>query len=520
MSMVTGAQGNKGNWYKNGTTQQCDASPKDKGKACYFSTDVRGTAAGGFGQKIHTLKQESGTNKTGLPNTQHKMWNHYDLQNKCPTNNIKTCRDNSNCKINDNLIVKDSIDGKVIGQGVGYKGTKETYDYLRNTYKGGINNDVFWKDKWNEIDDKGKAVDICGWSGVNCKNSFVQGTNIERQYIDSIDIPNKYFKNPNETLEQCETRNPSLSQNQWVQKQSQNCSALDIDRACSDNKFCAWKEESKKCYDTTSGEDVFVAKYNEADCSKHDKHEWKVGEKELDKSKYKHYEHFYESGAEATDSNYKKKVTKGTCSLDTKYHKVSGLNKDDEFKKDKTLSDVLDRINNGRVSDANITSNVTHTRRGDVLMEHDNQKTAVKGIIDETALSTIFFSEVNTNIIQQTLRYKVYKQTNMVVDYQSPEALYIVMRSIMLQFGNFKVNSEDLALEIRKLNFLVINYCVKEVSSNTLQYKGYLSDLKKLPTPMDRPGYNDHSSRNKSYNMSNHISVNSGWGFRHRDRGD
>jgi len=300
--------------------------------------DIKGTAAGGYGQKIHTRAQES-----GLPDAQHKMWTHYDLQNKCDTSDINTCKDNINCKI----------------------------------------------DPTNQ--------------------------------------------------KKCLYMNQAMTQNQWVSKQSSHCNTLIKEDTCTNNNFCDWEGKKK------------------------------------------------------------------TCFLDKKYHKVSGLNKEDEFKKDSTLSDVLGRINNGRVSDANITSNVTHTSRGEVLMEHDNQKTSVKGIVDETALSTIFFSEVNTNIIQQTMRYKVYEKTNEVVHQQSPEALYIVMRSILLQHGNFRVDSINLALEIRKLNFLVVKYCVNEVSSNVLQYKGYINDLEKLPTPMDRPDYNDHGSRNRTFNMSNHI---------------
>jgi hypothetical protein len=204
----------------------------------------------------------------------------------------------------------------------------------------------------------------------------------------------------------------------------------------------------------------------------------------------------------------------------------------DSFDK-KTLSNVVGEINNGRVHDINVTSNVQRPdpkdalsqliKRGDVIMKQDNQSTSVKGIVDETALSTIFFSEINTNIIQQTLRYKVYEKTKMTVDYQSSEALYIVMRSILLQHANFRVQGDDLAFEIRKLNFYVIKYCVDEVSSNVLQYKGYIKDVGKLPDPMLRPkpADDDFSSRNKAFDLSNHTFISTGgWGARHMDRGD
>jgi len=191
----------------------------------------------------------------------------------------------------------------------------------------------------------------------------------------------------------------------------------------------------------------------------------------------------------------------------------------DAFDK-KTLGSVLGKINNGRVADAKEISNVVHTRRGDVLMQQDNQETAVKGIVEETALSTIFFSTINTDIIQQTMRYKVYEKTSMVVHQQSPEALYTVMRSILLQHGNFGVGSSDLAHEIRKLNSLVVRYCVKEVSSNVLQYKGYVKDLENLPTPRDRPHPTDadFKGRNRAYDMTRHIAPVTTGGFQSRHK--
>ena len=49
----------------------------------------------------------------------------------------------------------------------------------------------------------------------------------------------------------------------------------------------------------------------------------------------------------------------------------------------------------------------------------------------------------------------------------------------------------------------VLNYTVKEVTSNVLQYKTYLKDLSKLPTPIDRPKYSRY--KNYTYDISNII---------------
>ena len=70
---------------------------------------------------------------------------------------------------------------------------------------------------------------------------------------------------------------------------------------------------------------------------------------------------------------------------------------------------------------------------------------------------------MNTKVVQDTIRYGVYQVTNMVVDYQSPRELYIIMRSIMLQHANFKVGQSELINEIKKLNKFVVDYAVEEV---------------------------------------------------------
>ena len=80
------------------------------------------------------------------------------------------------------------------------------------------------------------------------------------------------------------------------------------------------------------------------------------------------------------------------------------------------------------------------------------------------------------------------------------------MRSILLQYGNFRTDQHKLVDEIQLLNKLVIDYCGKEVGSKVLQYQGYIKDLEHLPVPIDRPGYtarkwssHDLSKRNDLY---------------------
>jgi len=176
-------------------------------------------------------------------------------------------------------------------------------------------------------------------------------------------------------------------------------------------------------------------------------------------------------------------------------------NRDDIFASG-SLDDALMSVNNGRVSSINLVDgNVMKGSGQDIVIKKDNQYTGVKGIVEESSVSDYFLSGMNTKVIQDTIRYRVFQETNKVISEQDTNALYIVMRSVLLQFANFGTDVSNLAEEIRKLNARVVNYCVGEVGSNTRQYVMYLEDLTKLPTPIDRPGY--VGSDSYTYDISN-----------------
>ena len=60
--------------------------------------------------------------------------------------------------------------------------------------------------------------------------------------------------------------------------------------------------------------------------------------------------------------------------------------------------------------------------------------------------------------------------------------------------------------EVRKLNKMVVDYCVKEVSSNVKQYDTYVKDLENLPVPLDRPAF-DPATGNTTYDLSNFVGI-------------
>lgn len=148
--------------------------------------------------------------------------------------------------------------------------------------------------------------------------------------------------------------------------------------------------------------------------------------------------------------------------------------------------EVMDiNIKNGRNTDTVQSEDFNMT---DLFkFNKDDQITSVKGIVESTALNEYFFSDMNKDVLHDAIRARVWKNTNEHISKQSDNELFIIMRSIMLQFANFTVNGRDnLISEIQKLNMKVLDYCSENVSSNVMQQKGYISDLERLPVPIDR----------------------------------
>jgi hypothetical protein len=165
------------------------------------------------------------------------------------------------------------------------------------------------------------------------------------------------------------------------------------------------------------------------------------------------------------------------------------------------LDNMIDKIDNGRMGDIKNLENINVPEGTDIIINKDNSDSSIKGILEENSLNSLFFSEMNVKAIQDTLRYRVYKNTDQVISEQSSNDIFIIMRSIMLQYANFRVGVDNIVDEIRRLNTKVLDYAVSNVSSNVKQHQGYVEDLSKLPVPMDMPVY--HNKRNFTYDISN-----------------
>ena len=166
-----------------------------------------------------------------------------------------------------------------------------------------------------------------------------------------------------------------------------------------------------------------------------------------------------------------------------------------------SLDERLEVVNNGRVGNIEVLESGLPSGDSDLVINKDNRETSIKGIVERSATSDLFFSDMNMDVIHKSIRYGVNKSTGQVVAKQSDNTIYIVMRSIMLQYANLRTSGDNLGEEIRSLNQRVIDYCVENVSSNVQQYLGYIKDIERLPIPMNHPLY--HNKNNFTYDISN-----------------
>ena len=165
------------------------------------------------------------------------------------------------------------------------------------------------------------------------------------------------------------------------------------------------------------------------------------------------------------------------------------------------LQENIGMVPNGLVQDIDRVTRKDYANKLNPIMFDNHGEYSLKGIIEQTPISSIFFSAMNVNGIQSTIRYRIFKKNNVTISQQSENELFIVMRSIYLQFGNSFVLSDDIVSEIRKLNEKVIEYCLNNVEEQLKQYQGYKQKISTLPIPLEHPIYDNKN--NFTYDSSN-----------------
>jgi len=148
-----------------------------------------------------------------------------------------------------------------------------------------------------------------------------------------------------------------------------------------------------------------------------------------------------------------------------------------------------DRSSNGRVN------LLAQPKTMDLFAMYDkipsNQPSSFReptlGLWDDTQLSRLFFSKENVAILQNGIRYGVFRASKeqYTVDNQDIDSLKIVMRSIFLQHSANMSN--NITEQITELNDLVLQYAVKQVYGEAQGYIKYLEDASTMYTPIAPP---------------------------------
>ena len=116
---------------------------------------------------------------------------------------------------------------------------------------------------------------------------------------------------------------------------------------------------------------------------------------------------------------------------------------------------------------------------------------ALTGQIENNALSQVFFSAENIQIIQNGLRAGVYKLSDnkFVIPQQNMDTLKIVMRVMFMQYAEYQ--PDQVTKQVERLNKIVLDYVIPSVYGESLGYLKYLQDQSTLVVPIQLPMQSD-----------------------------
>lgn len=112
---------------------------------------------------------------------------------------------------------------------------------------------------------------------------------------------------------------------------------------------------------------------------------------------------------------------------------------------------------------------------------------ALQGNWKDSPLSLAYFSRENIIMVQNGIRKGVYDKSKgqYLVGNQSDDVLKVIMRSVFLQYSANM--SHSIPEQIKSLNQIVLDYCIKQVYGEAQGYQQYLYDASTLVVPIERP---------------------------------
>ena len=157
----------------------------------------------------------------------------------------------------------------------------------------------------------------------------------------------------------------------------------------------------------------------------------------------------------------------------------------DDPKYVRTLNRDYQKLWDQRGVRIDISKSYVRHEKTDETLRGDYQDTILKGIINRTPLSDLFFHKKNIQTVQNMIRFGVFKKTNFKIAEQNTTHIMVIMRGIYLQYA--KHLNYDFTKQIKDLNVYTVEAILPNLISNTKQYLQYLVDVSTPYRIMERP---------------------------------
>lgn len=148
----------------------------------------------------------------------------------------------------------------------------------------------------------------------------------------------------------------------------------------------------------------------------------------------------------------------------------------------------MSKQNNGRVLDTlyGDNYNIYDLFKQDTKPSLNFNDEAIKGTHSNNDLSRFFFSQQNIDVLQDAIRYQVYTKSckKHVIDRQSDTELKLIMRATYLEKARHA--TKDILGEIKRLNSVVLDFCIPRILQEINIYMHYRDDISHLPIPLER----------------------------------
>jgi len=121
-----------------------------------------------------------------------------------------------------------------------------------------------------------------------------------------------------------------------------------------------------------------------------------------------------------------------------------------------------------------------------------------------TPLTTLFFSEFNTNLLQRGIRQAFKDKSGIAIDYQNVDDLYGIMRMVFINNSGDHYN--QVKEQVKDMNIRVIDTALSQIQTGVSQYIAYTRDIDTISTPLDQPI--NTSTVGKKIDFNDKIGIN------------